>query len=508
MWNGEPAVQVIFADITERKRAEEERQKQELLITLMLNTGPACIKRVAADGSLLHMNPTGLKLVEACGEPEVVGRPVFDLIIPEHRDAFISMHRSVIEGHVRTLQFEIQGLKGTRRWMESYAVPFRNPVTGQTEQLAVTHDITNRKQAEEALRESEAFNISVLNSLSSQIAVLNSQGVIMAVNKPWLQFAEENGASHLVENFVGMNYLNVCAQAPLFANGEEAASAQAGILAVLAGTQNEFYLEYPCHSQDQQRWFRMRVTPLLNSQAGVVVAHENITERKQMEEALRESEERFGLAVRGSNTGIWDWDLRTGKTYFSPHWKSMLGYEEHELRGEFYEWEERLHPDDRERSLATVQAYVEGTTPQYELEHRLCHKDGSYRWIWLAECPSVIRKGNRIAWPAPISTSRNRSRPKRPWPGASASCEPSSMRFPWVCGLPIDQGKPLLANPAARQIWSGIKQVGIETTTDVVGWWEAIGPSNELHRWALSHVLTTGASSSNETLELECLDGR
>ena len=142
-------------DITDRKWMEEERRKQEVLITLMLNTGPACIKRVAADGLLLHMNPTGLKMVEACGEPEVVGRSVFDLVTPKHREAFIGMHRSVIEGHERTLQFEIQGLKGTRRWVESHAVPFRNPVTGQTEQLAVTHDITERKQVEEALRKSE-----------------------------------------------------------------------------------------------------------------------------------------------------------------------------------------------------------------------------------------------------------------------------------------------------------------------------------------------------------------
>lgn len=143
-------------DITERKRVEEERQKQEILISLMFNTGPACITLGAADGTLLHMNPTGLNMVEACGESDVVGGSVFSLVTPEHRDAFISMHRSVIEGHAHTLQFEIQGLKGTRRWMESYAVPFRNPVTGQTEKLAVAHDITERAQAEEALRRSEA----------------------------------------------------------------------------------------------------------------------------------------------------------------------------------------------------------------------------------------------------------------------------------------------------------------------------------------------------------------
>ncbi|WHZ27745.1 MAG: Two-component system sensor histidine kinase [Nitrospira sp.] len=140
-------------DITERKRAEEERNKQESLISLMLNTGPGCIKRVAADGTLLQMNPAGLRLIEAASEDEVVGRCVFDLVVAEHRAAFIDMHRDVLAGRSHTIQYEIQGLKGTRRWMETHAAPFRNPVSGETEHLAVTHDITERKQAERQLRD-------------------------------------------------------------------------------------------------------------------------------------------------------------------------------------------------------------------------------------------------------------------------------------------------------------------------------------------------------------------
>lgn len=140
-------------DVTERKRAEEERKKQELLISLMLSTGPGCIKRVAADGTLLQMNPAGLKLIEAGREDEAIGLCVFDLVVPEHRTAFVDMHHNVLAGRSRTIQFEIQGLKGTRRWMESHAAPFRNPVSGETEHLAVTHDITESKRAEDRLRD-------------------------------------------------------------------------------------------------------------------------------------------------------------------------------------------------------------------------------------------------------------------------------------------------------------------------------------------------------------------
>ena len=103
--------------------------------------------------------------------------------------------------------------------------------------------------------------------------------------------------------------------------------------------------------------------------------------RKQAEDSLRESEERFSLAIRGTDAGIWDWDLRTNRVYFSPRWKSMLGYEEHEIGNDFREWERLLHPDDRQRALDTVRAYFFGASSEYELEHRLRHKDGSYRWI-------------------------------------------------------------------------------------------------------------------------------
>ena len=114
---------------------------------------------------------------------------------------------------------------------------------------------------------------------------------------------------------------------------------------------------------------------------GGVVVFRDVTERKRADESLRRSQERFELAVRGSQDGLWDWDLLTNDVYFSPRWKGILGYEDHEIRDDLEEWEKRLHPDERERVLAANRAHADGTTPHYEYEYRLRHKDGSYRWI-------------------------------------------------------------------------------------------------------------------------------
>jgi PAS domain S-box-containing protein len=104
-------------------------------------------------------------------------------------------------------------------------------------------------------------------------------------------------------------------------------------------------------------------------------------ERKRAEEELRGQRERFEVCVRGSGDGVWDWEIESKTFYYSPRWKSMLGYEDHEIANVYEEWEKRLHPDDRERALAAIRDYFGNRTPVYELEHRLRHKDGTYRWI-------------------------------------------------------------------------------------------------------------------------------
>lgn len=96
---------------------------------------------------------------------------------------------------------------------------------------------------------------------------------------------------------------------------------------------------------------------------------------------LRLSEERFALAMQATNDGIWDWHFDNNSVYFSPRWKQMLGYEDHELPNLFPEWETRVHPDDLARARAAIDEHLADRTPYFELEHRLLHKRGSYRWV-------------------------------------------------------------------------------------------------------------------------------
>ena len=96
---------------------------------------------------------------------------------------------------------------------------------------------------------------------------------------------------------------------------------------------------------------------------------------------LKESELRWKYALEGAGDGVWDWDIQSGWNYFSPRWKEMIGYEDHEIENNYTEWEKRVHPDDLPKVLKDLDDHLKGKTPVYQTEFRFRRKDGSYMWI-------------------------------------------------------------------------------------------------------------------------------
>src|SRR5918996_4633088 len=136
----------------ERLRALREVQAR---LRALIDNEPECVKLLDAEGRLLEMNAAGLRMIEAGAGEEVLGKCVYGIVAPQHVDAFRSLTERVCRGERGTLEFELVGLKGTRRWLETHAVPFRDETSGETRLLAITRDITDRRRAEQALRESE-----------------------------------------------------------------------------------------------------------------------------------------------------------------------------------------------------------------------------------------------------------------------------------------------------------------------------------------------------------------
>ena len=154
-----------------------------------------------------------------------------------------------------------------------------------------------------------------------------------------------------------------------------------------AGQDGEiFEFEYRLRDRDGfWRWILSRDTVFLRDSNGQPVqlldSATDITEAKIAQEALRLSEERLQMAVEGGALGIWDWNISTGQTYFSPQWKSILGYEDWEIENNYESWERLLHPEDISRAVAAIKDYLENRTYLYEIEFRMLSKSGEWKWI-------------------------------------------------------------------------------------------------------------------------------
>ena len=169
------------AALRERKQAQQELIESKNLLRTIIDTEPECVKMLGRDGTLLEINSAGLAIIEADSPAEAINKSVYPLINPQHRQAFIDLTESVFEGKSGRLEFELTGLKGTSRWLETNAVPLKdgNEIRAL---LAVTRDITQRKQAELQLQQERDFSQAVIDTVGALVTVLNRQGAIVSFN--------------------------------------------------------------------------------------------------------------------------------------------------------------------------------------------------------------------------------------------------------------------------------------------------------------------------------------
>ncbi|MSR07251.1 MAG: PAS domain S-box protein [Gemmatimonadetes bacterium] len=165
-----------------RYRDVSDLQRVEMLFQAVVEASPECVKLVSSGGTVIHMNPAGLAVIDAASLEDVKGTPVIALIAPEHREAFTRFGEEVFRGESRTLRFEVTGLKGKRRWLESYAVAVQGPGVPSPVMLAVTRDITQRKTAEDALKEREGLYRALFENAPIGLGIADETGNLLAFN--------------------------------------------------------------------------------------------------------------------------------------------------------------------------------------------------------------------------------------------------------------------------------------------------------------------------------------
>jgi PAS domain S-box-containing protein len=173
----------LVNDTADGKQMATALSESKKLLQAIIETEPECVKLVASDGSLIMMNRAGLEMIQADSLDQVKGKSLYLLIVPEYRDAFRKLTAGVFQGNPGTLTFEMTGIKGRRRWLNTHAVPLRNDQDEIIALLGITRDVTEQKQVEEDLKKERDFVSAVLNTVGAIVLVLSSDGRIVRFNR-------------------------------------------------------------------------------------------------------------------------------------------------------------------------------------------------------------------------------------------------------------------------------------------------------------------------------------
>jgi PAS domain S-box-containing protein len=351
-------------DFIERCRNEENLRRSEAQLRAIVETTPECIKIVSKDGTLLHMNPSGLQMIEAASAGEAVGKNVYDVIAPEDRDRFRLFNEKVCAGHKGTLEFDIIGLKGTRRHMETQGAPLRN-ADGSVVQLAVTRDISKRKEAEEAT----ALLAAMVTSSEDAIVTKNLDGTI----KTWNAGAERI-FGYTVNEAIGQHITLIIPE-------DRRAEEDAILGRLRRGERIEHFQTVRRRKDGRLIDVSVTISPVRDGSGRIIAASKvarDITAQKRFEQALRESEQRYRAVTDASPVMVWMSGTDRLCYYFNKSWLDFVGRPLEKEAGNG--WAENVHADDFDRCLQIYVSSFDVRRP-FQMEYRLRHHSGQYRWI-------------------------------------------------------------------------------------------------------------------------------
>ena len=371
-----------MTDITDRKNAEvalhnsmNELEQSRLRQQAILKSTPHGICLFDADWKIHYSNHSMNRLLVPHSNvtQDLVGLPFQDLF--QTREAFDKYIKTtcetIREKGMDVREIRLKRMDDTPFWCEVSVVRM-DPSQTVSGYVATFTDVTGRKDAEAARMDSEERFRAVVEDQIDLICRFKPNGNITFVNNSFARFINVSPADTIDLNFLS-----------LFSGSDRE---------FIRSFLTAFSPESPVNTFERQvqppggdlRWHQWACRAFFNEKGRIVefqAVGRDITERREAEEALRESEERYALAARGANDGLWDWNLVSNRLYYSPRWKSMLGYHEEEVGDTIDEWFNRIHPNDLPTVKRAIKSHLEGKTPYLESEHRIAYRDGTFRWV-------------------------------------------------------------------------------------------------------------------------------
>ncbi len=385
----------IAIDITDRERTKEQLKSLSDRLQYLLTNAPVAIFSCKVDGDYgatsISENIKGILGYES---REILEDSGFWLnhLHPEDRDQLVADLAQIFETEQHAREYRILHADGNYRWVYEQLQLMRNEAGEPVEIIGYLVGISDRKHAERALQEREAF----LRAIGDNIP----NGYLYQLAR------EQDGCYHFtyvsagVERLSGLKPEEILVNPDLLFNLLVEEDRAYLLQKKEESAQNLSVLDIQARQRlpnGEVRWLRLCSTPRKLKDGRVIWdgIRLDIDDLKHTEESLRQNEERWQLAVSGSNDGIWDHDLRTDQHYLSPRCMEILGYSYDDINT-FDKLVQLVLPEDIDTLRSTFQAHVEHRLPKYACEYRIRCKDGSYKWLLARGQALWDEKGNPI----------------------------------------------------------------------------------------------------------------
>ncbi|WP_414569545.1 PAS domain S-box protein [Nostoc sp. CCY 9925] len=368
----------LEAKVQERTAALQESDRR---FRAIFNNSFQFTGLLTPNGILLEANQTalsfgGLKL------EDIINRPFWEAhwwtISPQTQEQLKQAIARAAQGEFIRYEVDVIGANNRVATIDFSLRPLQNEIGQVVLLIPEGRDITERKQTELALHEREVMLYLIGDNLPNGAVYRVIRELDGSDRFSYLSGGIERLMEVKVEDALRDSSLLYRQFIP-----EDIPRLQAAVdesMRHLSVFDIQLRIQTP---RGQLKWLHFRSTPrkLQDGRVawdGLVV---DVTDLKRTEETLRQSEERWQLAIAGTNEAIWDWDISTNQTFRSDRWFAILGYEPNEISNYDDEWGSRIHSDDYTRVMAAQAAYLLRQVPDYNVEYRLRCKDGSYRWV-------------------------------------------------------------------------------------------------------------------------------
>lgn len=352
----------------ELKLSNQSLQQSKERYRLMVENQTDLLVKVDFNNRFLFVSPSYCALFGK-REDELLGKTFIPLIHPDDQKTTLKeMEKLMQPPYHCTVEQRAMTVLGWR-WLHWVDTAVRNNDGIITAIIGVGRDVTERKEAEAKLSDSEEHYRSIFNNAPLGIFHYNLEGVIIRCND---RFAEILGSS--VDKLTNFNMLK-------YVKNEQVLAC---IHQTIAGKVSRYEGDYLSITGGKLSTVRIYFSPIRTEKGELVSAVgivEDISEWKRAELALKKNEEQLKYSLEATNDGLWDRDLITGGAYFSPRFYTMCGYRPNEFVANHENWLERIHKEDRERCVQLFNDTLSGISSQFEAEYRFLCKDGTYKWI-------------------------------------------------------------------------------------------------------------------------------